>query len=140
MNYKNIILMIFLLFVLGYVMYLSISNNIMVFDTGFPSSAEEILDVESRKRFESPRHPVGVSGLEPTAPILRDSVRFTPNIIEGASSGMTYTATDMQAIIKCADKSEKYSGFTADNISTIMTETPSVFDVSGAKIVCTKTK
>jgi hypothetical protein len=53
---------------------------------------------------------------------------------------MTYTATDMQAIIKCADKSEKYSGFTADNISTILTETPSVFDVSGVKIVCTKTK
>jgi len=60
--------------------------------------------------------------------------------MEGASTGMTYTATDMQAIIKCADKSEKYSGFTADNISTILTETPSVFDVSGVKIVCTKTK
>ena len=62
------------------------------------------------------------------------------NVVEGASTGMTYTATDMQAIIKCADKSGKYSGFTADNIPTIMTETPSVFDVSGVKIVCTKTK
>lgn len=92
MNSKNILLVIFLLFVIAYVIYMSISNNIMI------------------------------------------------NIIEGASSGMTYTATDIQDIIKCADKSEKYSGFTADNISTILTETPSVFDVSGVKIVCTKTK
>ena len=88
MNYKNILLVIFLLFVIAYVFSSSISLD----------------------------------------------------IIEGASSGMTYTATDMQAIIKCADKSGKYSGFTADNIPNILTETPSVFDVSGVKIVCTKTK
>ena len=89
MNHKNIILILFLLFIIGYVIYTSAIFN---------------------------------------------------NIMEGASTGMTYTATDMQAIIKCADKSGKYSGFTADNISTILTETPSVFDVSGVKIVCTKTK
>jgi hypothetical protein len=88
MNHKNILLVIFLLFIIGYVIYTStIFNN-----------------------------------------------------IEGASTGMTYTATDMQAIIKCADKSGKYSGFTADNISTILTESPSVFDVSGVKIVCTNVK
>jgi len=67
-------------------------------------------------------------------------ISVSNNIIEGASSGMTYTATDMQEIIKCADKSGKYSGFTSDNISTILNESPSVFDVSGVKIVCTKTK
>jgi len=89
MNHKNIILILFLLFIIGYVIYTSAIFN---------------------------------------------------NIMEGASTGMTYTATDMQAIIKCADKSGKYSGFTADNISTILTESPSVFDVSGVKIVCTKTK
>ena len=89
MNHKNIILILFLLFIIGYVIYISAIFN---------------------------------------------------NIMEGASTGMTYTATDMQAIIKCADKSGKYSGFTSDNISTILTESPSVFDVSGVKIVCTKTK
>ena len=73
MNNKNILLMIFLLFVLGYVLYTSIA------------------------KLENPM-----------------------SIVEGASSGMTYTATDMQAIIKCADKSGKYSGFTADNISIIL--------------------
>ena len=88
MNYTNILLVIFLLFVIAYVLSSSISLD----------------------------------------------------IIEGASTGMSYTATDMQDIIKCADKSGKYSGFTSDNISTILTETPSVFDVSGVKIVCTKTK
>ena len=48
------------------------------FNTGFPA---EILGVESRKRFESPRHPYGVSGWEPTAPILHDSVCFTSDEI-----------------------------------------------------------